>query len=286
MTDYQKKGYLLEDYRLFHLRSDTGIRPDYHYHEFNKILLLVSGAGSYVVDGQRYSIQPGDAVLIGSGCVHRPEFDPGTIYERIILYVSPEFLQRQSVVDCDLTECFSGKWGHVLRADPPEQKKILALALSLEKELSGNDYGREILSNSQLLRLLVQISRGLRGKDTAHTALMAPKNDRILALIRYINAHIAEDISIDTLAEQVYLSKYHMMRLFRRETGITVHDYLTQRRLLLARDHIRSGMSATDACYRSGWRSYSSFTRAYAKQFGTTPTGRKDTSALQEETYE
>ena len=285
MTDYQKKGYLLEDYRLFHLRSDTGTRPDYHYHEFAKILLLVSGSGSYVVDGQRYAIRSGDAVLIGSGCVHRPEFEVGVPYERIILYISPEFLQRQSVSDCDLAECFSGQHGHVLRADENQRKRIFQLAADLEKELSGNEFGREILSNSLLLRLLVQIIRGLR-KNREQTGLMEPKNDRILELIRYMDAHITEDINIDTLAEHIYLSKYHMMRLFRLETGITVHDYLTQRRLLLARDHIRSGLSATDACYRSGWRSYSSFTRAYAKQFGTTPTGRKDTSARQEETYE
>ena len=285
MTDYQKKGYLLEDYRLFHLRSDTGIRPDYHYHEFAKILLLVSGSGSYVVDGQRYSIRSGDAVLIGSGCVHRPEFEVGVPYERVILYISPEFLQRQSVQDCDLTECFTGHHGHVLRADENQRTRIFQLAADLEKELSGNEYGREILSNSLLLRLLVQIIRGLR-KNREQTGLMEPKNDRILELIRYMDAHITEDINIDTLAERIYLSKYHMMRLFRKETGITVHDYLTQKRLLLARDHIRAGLSATDACYRSGWRSYSSFTRAYAKQFGTTPTGRRDTSTRQEETYE
>ena len=285
MSDYQKTGYLLEDYRLFHLRSDSGIRPDYHYHEFNKILLLVSGSGSYVVDGQRYSIRSGDAVLIGSGCVHRPEFEVGVAYERIILYISPEFLQRQSTPECDLRACFNGQHGYVLRADEAQQKVIFQLAAALEKELSGNDYGREILSNSLLLRLLVQIIRNLR-KNREHTGLMEPKNDRVLKLIRYMDAHLAEDISIDALAEHVYLSKYHMMRLFRKETGITVHDYLTQRRLLLARDHIRAGLSATDACYRSGWRSYSSFTRAYAKQFGTTPTGRRDTSARQEETYE
>jgi AraC-like DNA-binding protein len=45
-------------------------------------------------------------------------------------------------------------------------------------------------------------------------------------------------------------------------------------------------MSATDACFRSGWRSYSSFTRAYGKRFGSTPTGRRDTAVLAEETYE
>ena len=85
-----------------------------------------------------------------------------------------------------------------------------------------------------------------------------------------------EDLDIDLLAEAFYISKFHMMRLFRRETGSTVHTYLLQRRLLHARELIRGGMRATEACYRSGFRSYSSFTRAYNKHFGTTPTGRMD----------
>ena len=283
MTDYQKKGYLLEDFRLFHLRTDSGTQTEHHYHEFNKLLLLVSGAGSYTVDGQRYALRSGDAVLVGSGSIHRPEFDSGRPYERIIIYISPEFLRRHSTPECDLADCFSGKYGHVLRLEEP--KKLFTLADGLEKELSGNEYGREILSASLLLRLLVRISRGLR-REPAGIAPMAPINERIAAILRYMDTHLAEDITVDELARQVYLSKFHMMRLFRQETGMTVHAYLTQRRLQLARDRIRGGMSATDACFRSGWRSYSSFTRAYAKHFGTTPTGRKDAAVLQEETFE
>ena len=65
-----------------------------------------------------------------------------------------------------------------------------------------------------------------------------------------------------------------MMRLFRRETGSTVHLYITQKRLLRARELIAGGMRATEACYHCGFRSYSSFTRACARHFGTTPTGR------------
>ena len=49
---------------------------------------------------------------------------------------------------------------------------------------------------------------------------------------------------------------------------------------------MRGGMNATDACFRSGWRSYSSFTRAYGKHYGSTPTGRRDAAALADETYE
>ena len=286
MTNYQKKGYLTEDYRLFHLRSDGGTRPEFHYHEFCKILMLVSGSGGYTVDGQRYVLQPGDVVLVGSRSVHRPEFEPGTIYERIILYISPEFLARSSVPGCDLCECFSAARGHVLRPEEPERKKLFALAASLERELAEDGYGRVILSNSAVLRLLVSIGRELRRTDAPRPGPVTPGNERVVAIVRYLDRHLTEDICIDALAEQFYLSKYHMMRLFRRETGTTIHGYLTERRLGLARELMRGGMSATDACFRSGWRSYSSFTRAYGKRFGSTPTGRRDTAALAEETYE
>ena len=67
MADTRKRGYLLEDFRLFHLRGAQGVKAEYHYHEFCKLLLLVSGRGGYVVDGQRYLLQPGDVVLIGAG---------------------------------------------------------------------------------------------------------------------------------------------------------------------------------------------------------------------------
>ena len=106
MEGTEKRGYLREDFRFFHLRDDRGTRPDYHYHDFHKVLLLLSGSGTYVVEGQRYLLQPGDLVLVGRGQVHRPEFEPGTPYERIILYISPEFLQRYAEPDCDPADCF------------------------------------------------------------------------------------------------------------------------------------------------------------------------------------
>lgn len=286
MVDYQKRGYLLENFRLFHLQSIQGTRVDYHYHEFCKLLLLVSGSGGYVVDGHRYLLQPGDAVLIGSRSVHRPELESDTPYERIIIYISPDFLQRESTTECDLLAVFSGKQGHVLRLREAQRRKLFAMAASLERDLAGEKYGREILSSAGLLRLLVEIGRNLRQEETQHPSPVMPKNDRILELLRYIDRHIAEDLDIDALAERFYISKYHMMRLFRRETGSTIHNYVSQRRLLLARQLIGEGMRATEACYRCGFRSYSSFTRAYGKHFGTTPTGRVDSAQGREESAE
>jgi AraC-like DNA-binding protein len=250
------------------------------------VLLLVSGSGGYTVDGQRYAVQSGDVILVGSRCVHRPEFEPGAVYERIVLYISPEFLQRASAPECDLSECFLGRQGHVLRPGEPERKRLFALAEALERELAGEGYGRALLCHAALLQLLVGIGRELRRSDAPKPGPVTPGNERVVAIVRYLDRHLTEDIGIEELAERFYLSKYHMMRLFRRETGATIHGYLTERRLMLARELMKGGMSATDACFRAGFRSYCSFTRAYGKRFGSTPTGRRDTAALVEETYE
>lgn len=274
MPQYEKRGYLLENFRLFHLNTDSGTKVDFHYHEFCKLLLLVSGRGGYVVDGQRYLLQPGDVVLVDSRSVHRPEMEGGNPYERIIIYISPEFLRKMSTAVCDLLEVFNTDTGHVLRLKETERKKIFAMTAALEKELSGEDYGREIISNVYLLRLLVEIGRQRRRKDVHNPHPVIPENPRVLEWIAYIDGHLAEDLDMDLLAERFFISKYYMMRLFHRETGFTIHTFLLQRRLLAARQLIDKGMRATEACYRCGFRSYSSFTRAYSKHFGSTPTGR------------
>lgn len=285
-NSYEKRGYLLEDFRLFHLRDAQGPKVEHHYHEFHKIVLLLSGSGGYVVEGRRYLLKPGDVVMVGSRCVHRPEFEGGSPYERIIVYISPDFLRRHSTEDCDLEEYFSGKAGHVLRMDERGQQQLLSMARELEWELASASYGRVIVSNGMLLRLLVAIGRGFQQPSASRPEPSLPKDGKILDILRYIDNHLTEEISIDGLAERFYISKFHMMRRFREETGSSVHTYLSDRRLLLARDLIRNGTPATDACFQCGFRSYSSFSRAYSKLFGTTPTGRTAAAPPEELTYE
>lgn len=283
---YAKKGYLLEDFRLFHLKDSSETKVDYHYHEFYKLLFFVAGSGGYFVEGKRYSLAPGDIILIGKQCVHRPEFSADIPCERMIIYIAPEFLQRESSPDCDLTDCFSKEYDHVLRPNERIRQTLFSITADIEQELSSNHYGREILSTGMLLRLLVEIARSIRHKEVQKPAPMVPKSKRMLDIVHYLDAHLTEDISIDALSEKFYLSRYHMMRRFREETGTTIHAYISDHRLMLARDLIGQGVPATDACFQCGFGSYSSFSRAYGKFFGTTPTGRVVSDSVMEETYE
>jgi len=286
MENYEKRGYLLENFRLFHLHSQGSVKVDFHYHEFCKLLLLVSGQGSYYIGGQHYLLHSGDIVMVGSHCIHRPEMDDSAPYERIILYVSPDFLRSLSTPECDLTSIFSGSVSHVLRPQETQRRQLFALAAQLERDLQQDGFGREQLSSASLIRLLVTIGRQLQQNEAAQPSPLMPESRRNYEIMRYLDAHLSEDMDMDQLAEQFFVSKYHMMRSFRRETGFTIYSYLTQKRLIQARLHMEAGLSATESCYRSGFRSYSSFTRAYRQYCGTTPTGRQGSSLVREEGYE
>lgn len=281
MSEYKKRGFLLENFRLFHLHSPQGTQVEHHYHEFCKVILLLQGSGAYFIDGQRYLLRSGDIILIASHIIHCPELDKGP-YERVILYISPEYLKQQSTPGCDLLSVFSGEKGHVLRLSESRRQKIFQSAAILEQDLEKEAFGREILSNAGMLRLLVEIGRNKDQADTSGPSPVMPRNERILEILRYIDDHLAEDLDAEQIAKAFFISKYHMMRLFRRETGTTIHLYTTQKRLIKARELMDSGMRATEACYRCGFRSYSSFTRAYNRHLGTTPTGRADGSYARE----
>ena len=280
---FEKRGYLLEDYRLFHLKDDRGTKVNYHYHEFCKIVLLLSGSGHYTVQGRRYLLRPGDTVLIGSRCVHKPEFEPGILYERMILYISPLLLERHSTESYSLEALFNAERGHVLHLSEEPRRKIQALAGQLESEMSDSRPESEILSRCTLLRLLIEIGRARDSGGAEPAAPIVPRDGKVLEIIHYLEEHYEDDIFIDDLAKQFFISKYHMMRRFREEVGTSIHSYLSDKRLLAARDLIQSGVSATDACYRCGFRSYSAFSRAYGKRFDATPTGRTSVSGAMDD---
>ena len=286
MAEYAKRGYLLENFRLFHLRSESGEKVDFHYHEFCKLLFLVSGQGSYFVDGKRYLLSAGDLVLIGSRSVHKPELAEGSTYERIIIYISPDYLQQMSTQDCDLLSLFSGSHGHVLRLKEQRRKAVFSLVSKLERDLSQEAFGRTILSQADLLHLLVELGRSMEDSATNLPRPSVPENRRVVEIMEYLDRNLAEEIDMDALAERFFISKYYMMRLFQKETGTTIYGYLTQKRLLKARELISGGMRAMESCYACGFHSYSSFTRAYGKYFGTTPTGRTDAHLIRAEDAE
>ena len=271
---YVQRGYLHEDFRLFHLRGAMEESVDWHYHTFHKIIAFLGGESAYGVEGKRYLLQPGDLILVPQGCIHRPEAAPNAPYERRILYISPEFLRRAGTPDSDLEHCFDRareEFRFVLR---PGRTDFAALLPALEQAQREPGFGQTLLTQSLFLQFLIGLSRQLDGNELQY-AKPAAYDEKIEAILRYLAEHLTEPVSIDSLAEHFFISKYHMMRQFRAQTGYTIHGYLTGKRLMRARALITAGVPVLQASEQSGFGDYSAFLRAYRRQFDGTPNREK-----------
>lgn len=268
---YEKRGYLNEEYRLFAISENGLPELNYHYHEFHKLIFIKDGKAGYSIEGRYFDLKKNDIVIVPAGCVHRPEIEGGELYSRYVLYVSPELLKDYSTADTDLSSCFAGNGGAVRLGG---ETLVNVQKLFYEIDISdANAFGSDIMCRSLILQLMVILGRWLREPFVSVEGIANDK--KILKILEYINENINEELSIDALAERFYISKFHMMRRFRDETGYTVHNYVTNKRLLYAKQMISGGESATDVCFKCGFRDYSTFSRAYRKQFGVSPSGRK-----------
>jgi AraC-like DNA-binding protein len=271
MTEYLNRGYLLEDYKLFHLRDEVSLNEiGYHYHEFHKVLMFMSGNASYVIEGRHYLLSPYDVVLVPRGCVHKPEVGLAAPYERYVLYLSPTYLRSMS--GCDLEKCFTEAetdYSFVLCPAGSRKAKIQSLFSSIEEAGSSGEYGSTALGRLLVYELMIELARAAIIPEEKPENIIYDRE--IVEILSWINDNLTEDISIDSLADRFYISKYHMMRRFRAETGYSIHSYISNKRLLFAHDLLLMGSSVTAACYGCGYKDYSSFSRAYKKQFGITP---------------
>lgn len=271
LTTYEKRGYLVEDYRLFRLAGRDAENIDWHYHDFHKIIVFLGGDVHYAIEGKRYSLCPGDVVLVPRGSIHRPEPTEGE-YRRTIIYLSPDYLRAHSTPDCDLETCFvraQANYQFVLRPAQQDAGSIQLLT-QLERATDRPAFGQQLLCRALILQFLISLTRSMDEQQIRFVS-DAAYDEKTVAIVRYLHDHLEEDLSIDRIADAFYISKSHMMRRFKAETGYTIHGYLTEKRLLAARDRISSGTPVTEAAFQSGFRDYSAFARAYKKQFGEMP---------------
>lgn len=281
-AQYVKRGYLEEDFKIFYLEDIVSKEIEYHYHDFDKILFFFRGNIEYTIEGKAYRLIPNDIILVPQGDSHKIELSDITrtdaSYVRLVIYISPQYLMQYNEDGKCLRDCFlraRERYSHVIRIKEKGESRLLSLAKQLkqsvmqeEEELFARLYQKTILN-----QFLIALNRkleddSLRFVDTNHC------NKKIVEIIHYINNHLTDEICIDSLSENFYISKYHMMRQFKAETGYTIGNYLNQKRLLLARELLKQGEPVTKVCLDVGFKEQSTFTRAYKQLFGETPSKR------------
>ena len=264
----EKTGYLKEDFRLFHINDQTKKDFSYHYHDFHKIIVFISGKVTYHIEGKAYHLKPRDILLVSQGAIHKPEIDPSVPYERYIFWIRDDLSYQE------LNTCFqkaNDRSFNLVRADSALQERLKDLLPEIEQTLQNEHFGDPVLRNALFTQFMIYINRIFLRTSSSPDKKTYSSDTQVEQLLKYINRNLSENLSIDQLANRFFFSKYHMMRKFKNETGYTIHNYITSKRLLMARSLISQGMPVMKAAQASGFHDYTTFVRAYKKQFGKAP---------------
>lgn len=281
MKDINNKvGYLNDNFKIFHIRDKKDIKFEYHHHDFSKIVILIDGDLTYYIEGKAYILKPWDILFVNKNEIHKPVVNPNKYYERIVIWLNPDFMAKYAQGNNDLLKCFEVAIKNnynLLRLNIKSIDIIKNLIQDIQNCNNSNEFGSEILKESLFVQLMVLMNRLFLNSDKNRDIEDIQYDKTIEGVLNYINSNLENDLSIDTIASEFFISKYYLMRKFKNQIGSSIHNYVVQKRLILARSLISDGLSMSSVCSRCGFNDYSSFVRAFKKVYGVSPSNYNPT---------
>lgn len=273
MSSFNNKiGYLDDNFKIFHIRDKKELNFDYHHHDFNKIIILISGNAKYFIEGKTYNLKPWDILFINHNDIHKPIVDPNEYYERVVIWTKAKFENEGVKNESSLLQCFNiAKTArhNLLRLNNSNIEILKNLVSQIVYTKETNNFGNDILSYAIFLQTMVFINRWFieseKNKDDVTSYKIVDD------VIEYINSNIDKDLSIDTLAAKFKVSRFSLSRYFKSKTGNPLHNYIIKRRLILAKELIGEGYSMKTVSEKCGFKDYSTFVRGFKKEYNISP---------------
>lgn len=214
------------------------------YYDFTFVL---KGEVTYAVDGKKYVLRENDAIFIKPGSA-RERFET----ESNVKYVSFNFTAHD---DSHLPTPT-----HLVGVISHDIRKLISVFSASHISNIYSTRGKVI----NLLNYILLEINDILGFES--------NNKHIIEIIKYINEHISEPITLSTVSNKVNLSKEYTAHIFKEETGKTVTEYINERKLFIAKEMILgTAYPLEHICKRLGYDNYSYFSRVFKKQFDITP---------------
>ena len=275
MKDITNKiGYLNDNFKIFHIKDKKDIKFEYHHHDFSKIVILIDGDLTYYIEGKSYILKPWDILFVNKNEIHKPVVNADKYYERIVIWLNPDFIAKYAQGNNNLLKCFEEAMKNnynLLRLNMKSIENIKNLIQDIQSCDNSNEFGSEILKESLFIQLMVLMNRLFLNSDKNRDIEDIQYDKTIEEVLSYINSNLENDLSIDTIALKFFISKYYLMRKFKNQIGSSIHSYVIQKRLILAKSLISDGLSMSTVCSKCGFNDYSSFVRAFKKAYGVSP---------------
>ncbi|MBR3539248.1 MAG: helix-turn-helix domain-containing protein [Eubacterium sp.] len=271
-SPYFSRQYMIEEnFELYYFTDMHFKNVELHSHDYYEFYFFEEGGVDMEIDGGRYPLNKGDLLIVPPGVSHRAEvLSPELTYSRFVFWISVPFMKHLY----DLAEEYrylpetAERGRYAFHMDPLSFNQVRGALLALLEEKHTDRFAGTEGLNLSIRSLLLLLTRIVYEQDNYGQPDL---QSRYEILVRYIDMHLAETITLDRIADELYLSKYYLAHLFRAETGMTIHQYITKKRLSACSSAILAGSSIPEACFSNGFRDYSAFYRAFRKEYGISP---------------
>lgn len=260
-----------DDFGAAHRFNNEWFMPKFHMHPHYEFYLFLSGNVQILIEDDSFDARPMDLFIFPPGIQHRAHLvNTGKNYERAYFYVTRQALLNfchDQICLLDILENAVMKKEYCYHIGEENGNEFTRLIDDyLKNESSDDPYSRE-MQRLRMHYLSLEVCRIIHGKD----AVSANPPDRISDVIRFINSHITEPLSLDSLSEQFFISKYTLLHDFKSYANISVYQYILSKRVLYAQLLMQRGISPGPASKQSGFNDYAGFYRAFVSQNNLSP---------------
>lgn len=230
------------------------------FHPYYELFLLLGGEVEFVNSHTRQTVRPYQLIVVPPGEYHQLIVSENVdAYERCVLNIDAALFEPNV-----LQTALAGK--ETLTLVPSH--RIAEQFLYLVECLSAVDEADFAHILTAVGTDIVFLIKRYTEQDEPATGTL---HDISLKLIRYVDEHYTETIDLSALAEQFHFSVSSLCHIFKKDFGISIKKYISQKRIHAAHVALQQGQRPESVSVAYGFPNYSTFFRAYRKCFGIAP---------------
>ena len=261
------------DFELFYY-NDKHITPlKVHSHDYFEFYFFLGGEVSITIANQKHKLEKGDMILLPPGVTHHITIsNPEIAYQRFVFWITTNFANELYQISEDYTYLLSHSLDnkkYIYHFDTITFNTIQSKLFLILDELHYDHFGKQTKLSLAVKDLILHLNRVVY--ELQNPRILKEKEELFDKIIDYINQHLEEDLSLETLAKLFFVNKYHIAHLFKEKYGIPVHQYIIKKRLALCKDALLNNEEITEIYLLCGFSDYSSFYRAFKKEYGLSP---------------
>lgn len=272
-TKFSTRQYMLsKDFEIYYY-NDSLSKVSSHSHEYYEFYFFLEGDVSIEIDNIEYPLKYGDVVLIPPYKRHHAVIhSTGKPYRRFVFWISEAYCNQLLNISPSygyLMQHVQISKNYIFQNDMITFNTIQTKIFQLIDEIKSDHFGKEAKLYLCVNDLILHCNRIVY--ENAHTKSAVEEQDLCQNLITYMEMHLEEELSLEKLAKAFYVSKYYIAHVFKDQIGMSIHTYITKKRLKACSDAILNNMEISKAFLLYGFKDYSCFYRAFKKEYGVSP---------------